>query len=106
MIRVSQVWNGNTGHSEVPLTGLCIGYDGQLHAGSIDLSLHYVNDNGLWKKKKNGHFGDTAKDVGFDSTFGQFTCFLESHGKWGAPVSIDLYQEIRNVDGQLIIDDP
>ncbi len=106
MIRVSQVWNGHTDHWEVPFTALCIGHDGQLHPASIDLSLHYVNDNGLWKKKKNGHFGDTAKDVCFYSALGQFRCSLKSHGSWGAPIAVNLYQEVRNVDGQLTIDDP
>ncbi|KAH6632492.1 hypothetical protein F5144DRAFT_252936 [Chaetomium tenue] len=105
MVRVSQVWNGHTGHWEVPLTGLCIARDGQLHASSIDLSLHYVNDNGLWKKQKNGRFGDTAKDVGFDY-WGNFTCRLKSHGDWGGPIQVDIYKEVRNVDGVLTIDDP
>lgn len=105
MIQVSQTFNDNTGHWEVPLSGLCIGLDGQLHASSIDLSLHYVNDNGLWKKKKNGHFGDSAKDCGFDS-YGHFNCSLSAHGQWGYPIDYDLYQDVHNDDGVLTIQDP
>ncbi|KAK4149416.1 hypothetical protein C8A00DRAFT_37985 [Chaetomidium leptoderma] len=105
MIRVSQEWN-DKGQCEVPLTGLCIGLDGQLHPSRIDLSLHYENHNGMWRKKKNGHFGETAKDVGFDS-YGHFNCSLRNwEGNYGYPIDYDLYQDVHNVDGVLTIQDP
>lgn len=104
MLQVSQSYNYSTGHSEVPLTGLCIGLDGQLHASSIDLCLHYMNDNGLWTPKKYGYFGDTAKDVRFDS-YGHFNCSLKRHEDY-RQVDIDLYQDVFNIDGVLSIQDP
>lgn len=105
MFQISQEWNGDTGHSEVQLKALCIGLDGQLHPSSIDLCRHYVNDNGTWGKQKNGYFGDTAKDVGFDS-YGHFNCLLKKHGYWNGPIDYDLYEDVHNVDGVLTIQDP
>lgn len=98
MIRVSREWNGNRGHWEIPLTGLCIGLDDQLHASRIDLSLHRENHDGIFKRKINAYFGDTAKDVRFDPG-GHFNCSLKNWYGVYAPIDHDLYEDVRNVDG-------
>lgn len=106
MVAVSKGYDSSTGHSTIPLTGLCIGLDGQLHASSVDLSLHYENHNGLFKKKANGHFGDTSKDPWFDS-YGHLNCALRNwDGYYGYPIDYEVYKDVRNVDGVLTIHDP
>ncbi|KAK3897219.1 hypothetical protein C8A05DRAFT_39233 [Staphylotrichum tortipilum] len=105
MLRVDQPYSSSS-HPPTYLSGLCVGYDGMLHASQIDLNLHYGNHNGNFIKKKNGYFGDTARDFYFD-TYGHFRCSLQDWYKnYGSPIDYDLWKDVKNVDGVLTIQDP
>jgi hypothetical protein len=106
MLRVGQKYDSSTGHWPTYLTGMCVGYDGMLHASSIDLNLHYGNRNGNFIRQKNGYFGDSAKDFYFD-TYGHFRCSLQDQYKhYGSPIDYELNKDVKNVDGVLTIQDP
>jgi hypothetical protein len=91
------------------LKGFAFTRYGTLCPTSLDLNKHLTNENGLLKKKRDGNFSWTAKNVHLDDSWTFCLDLMDYHKRWNEGIQcwelMDRWVSI-NDDGSLVMEDP